>query len=167
MPFIAAPVADATEDELVPEAEYDLTIESCEEQESKKSGKPMLMCLITIDNPPANITTPAPIFHYVSLPDPDDEPKTSRFKLRMIRRLLNTFNVAFEDNGFDSDDLVGAKGTCLVTQQEQQKEDSSGRMAGTGEYSHSLRLPKFANEVDEEEGEGDKKQTRRQSRSRG
>ena len=158
MPFISAPVAEATEDELVPEGEYDLTIEDVSEQDSKKSGKALLMCLIRIDNPPERIKNPAPIFHYVSLPHPDDEPKTVQFKLRMIRRLLNCFGVAFEDNGFDSDDLVGAKGTCLVVQQEMMKDDK-----GTGEYSHALRLPKFANEVDE----SDQPQTSRRSRSRG
>jgi|SRR5712664_132990 len=158
MPFISAPVADAREDELVPEAQYDLTIESADEQDSKK-GKPQIMCMITVDNPPSTVSSPAPIFHYISLPHPDDEPKASRFKLRMIRRFLEVFNIPFEDNGFDSDDLQGAKGSCLVAQQEIMRDEKP-----TGEYSHTLRLPKFANEPAEEEEGG--RQTRRQ-RSRG
>lgn len=158
MPFIQAPIADATEDELVPEAEYELRIAAVTEKDSKGTGKPMLEVLIEITNPPAEVRTPAPVFHYVSLPHEDDEPKALQYKLRMIRRLLEVFGVAFEDNGFDSDDLLGATGNCLVFQQEQTKEEgNTGKRVGTGEYSHAIRLPKFANEpAEEQQAEGPK-----------
>lgn len=148
MPFIAAPMADAREDELVPEGEYELTIDSYEEKDGKKEGRTNLQIMITIDNPPAETKSPAPIFHYLSLPHEDDEPKSASFKLRMMRRFLEAFSIPFEDNGFDSDDLNGAKATLLVTQQEIMRGDPP---RPTGEYSHALRLPKFRNERDEEE----------------
>jgi hypothetical protein len=158
MPFIQAPIADAKEDELVPEGGYELRIADVQDKDSKK-GDAMLQIMIEVTNPPAQIQAPAPIFHYVSLPNEKDDAKTTQYKLKMIRRLLSVFNVPFEDNGFNSDDLNGATGTCLVIQQEIMRDDKP-----TGEYMHAIRLPKFANEVDDgeaEQAQGTRRQRRR------
>lgn len=160
MPFIAMPLDQAKEDELCPEAEYELRISDVQDKDSKR-GDPMLQIMIDITNPPDGISNPAPIFHYISMPTEHDEPKSFQYKLRMIRRLLAVFNIPFEANGFNTEDLMGAEGECLVAQEERTKEGDSGNRIGTGEYSHVMRLPKFANEVDEDQQDPAPKTSRR------
>ena len=144
MPFIEQAVADATEGYFVDEDEYDLRIVSVEEKDSKK-GKPMLECVIEIvDHPDAE-----PIFHYVNLVHPDDSEKARKFKLRMTRRFLEVFGVPYQDDGFDSDDLQGAEGRCVVFQQE--RVDENGEAFNPPEFSHALRLPKFGGGEEEAE----------------
>lgn len=158
MPFIQMPIADAVEQDLVPEGEYDLQITDVEEKDSK-NGVPMLQCTIQVMNPPATVKEPAPIWHYITLPDSDDDAKKAAFKLRMLRRFLEVFSIPFEDNGFNSEDLNGAQGRCLVAQQEIMRDERP-----TGEYSHTLRLPKFKNESGGDETEATDTQSRRQRR---
>jgi hypothetical protein len=146
MPFIEQAVSDATEDELVPEGEYELRIVAHETKENKAGTGELIQVQIEIMDPPDGIKSPAPIFHYLSLAGPNDEPKSKSFKLRMQRRFLECFSIPFEGNGFNDDDFDGATGRCLVTQQEIVRNEQP-----TGEYSHALRLPKFRNERDEEE----------------
>jgi hypothetical protein len=144
MPYIEQAIADATEGYFVDEGEYQLRIVSAEEKDSKK-GKPMIECVIEIvDHPDAE-----PVFHYVNLVSPDDSEKARKFKLRMTRRFLEVFGVAYDDGGFDSDDLNGAEGTCMVYQQE--RVDENGNALDPPEYSHALRLPKFGGAEEEEE----------------
>lgn len=143
MPFINQAVAEARESRLLPEGEYNLRIAEVEEGEGKTSGKPLLRVLIEIVGEGDDVE---PIFHNVSLATPEDEPKSAKFKLRMIRRLLAVFNLPFEDNGFDTDDWPNAEGKCLVAQEEM--EDKNGQ--ATGEYRHVLRLPKFQGEPNDE-----------------
>ena len=143
MPFIEQAVADATEGYFVDEDEYDLRIVSAEEKDSKK-GKPMIECVIEIvEHPDAE-----PVFHYVNLVHPEDSEKARKFKLRMTRRFLEVFNVPYQDDGFDSDDLNGAEGRCVVYQQE--RVDENGNALDPPEFSHALRLPKFGGAEEEE-----------------
>lgn len=160
MPFVESAVAEAREDELVPEGEYDLIISSVEEKEDRK-GNLMFMCVLDIQNPPDNVSNPAPVFHYISTIGPEDDAKTRNFKLRMQRRFLECFEIPFEDNGFNTDDFEGAKGTCLVRQSEILRDGKP-----SGDYSHQLSLPKFANEPDDEvakESEGVQPRRRRRT----
>lgn len=146
MPFIKADMGDAREDELCPEAEYDLSIITAETRKSKNSGKPMIACMIRIDNPPEDISLPAPIFHYITLPvgedaaaelgiEPDDK-ETYQRKLRDMRRFLVAFNIPFSSEGFDDETLIGAQGSAMVAQREGQ----------SGEMEHNLRLPRATDE---------------------
>jgi hypothetical protein len=118
MPFIEQAVSDAVEDELVPEGEYELRIVAHETKENKAGTGELIQVQIEITDPPEGIKSPAPIFHYLSLVGPNDEPKSKSFKLRMQRRFLECFSIPFEGNGFNDDDFDGATGRCLVTQQE-------------------------------------------------
>ena len=155
MPFIAMPLKDAKEDELVPEGEYELQIDDVDAQQEDKNGLPMTMCVIKILNPPPGVQ-PSPIFHYMTTVGPDDDANKARFKTLMTRRFLQVFGVPFTDEGFDTDDLMGAKGQCLVQHNEIKRD---GRPSG--EYSHQLRLPKLPNEASEEASQGGPRRSRR------
>lgn len=147
MPFINAAVADAQEDKPLPEGEYDLTIKNAEVKTSKK-GKNMVQVLLICDDP--DFKNSQPISHFIMLPEKDDEYRD--LHLRNMKRFLTLFNVPFEDNGFDTDDLVGQSAKCHVTLQARKGPDG----IETGEEMASIRLPR----VKEEEAE-DKKPVRR------
>lgn len=158
MPFIEQAMDQAHEQDLVPEAEYDLRITQHEVKENSKGTGDNIMCVIEIENPPEGVAHPAPIFHYITLVNPSDDAKSKDFKLRMMRRFLEVFSIPFEANGFNDDDLDGATGRCLVTQQEIKRDDKP-----SGEYTHALRLPKFSNEPEEaevEQGRGSRRRRR-------
>ena len=105
--------ADAAEPQIVPEEMYDLVISKATHNADKNN----VLCIIEIENAPDG-TNPASIFHYVNLPKGEDDAKDA-FSSLMIKRLLTTFEVPFEDTGFDPSDLVGATASnCLVGQDE-------------------------------------------------
>ncbi len=144
MPFIEQALADAKEDVTVPEAEYDLEIISTETKVSKKAaaaGKTtdnMVACVIAIrsdDYPNA-----AMIFHHIMLvTDPNYE--WNHLWLRDQKRFLVVFSVPFEGNGFDTDDLQGCTGRCLVGVEKNER----------GEDVNVLRLPRVKDEEEEAE----------------
>lgn len=138
MPFIEQAVADAKEDTVVPEAEYDLEIISYTMEISKKAKAAgvndpnMIHVVIAIRSD--EYENARPINHYLMLTDADDEYRAMR--LRDQRRFLECFGIDYEDNGFDPEDFVGAKGHALVTVEANPK----------GGESNSLRLPPFKDE---------------------
>jgi hypothetical protein len=139
----------AKEDELCPQAEYDLEVISATTGKSKSSGKPMITVVMRISDPPEDIALAAPVFHYITLPidedvaaehsvEPDDL-ETAQRKLRDIRRFLVCFGIAFTSEGFSDEDLLGAAGNCMVTQEE---------APGIG-MQHKLQLPRATDEAAE------------------
>ena len=144
MAFINSAIKDAREQQVVPEAEYDLRIQQAEIKDSKsKADRQNVEVMVLIES--AEYPNAAPIFHYLSIVHDDDDQKTKDFKLRMQRRFLELFKIPFEDNGFDTDDFAGCTATCLVAQDEVKKDNKP-----TGEFANVLRLPKFQNEEDDE-----------------
>src|SRR5882724_623822 len=114
MPFIKVPMSEAKEQDVVPEGEYDLRIVEVDAEKESKSGKPMIGVIIAIES--SDHPNASPIFEYLNLPHEDDSAKASAFKLLQIARFCHAFEIPFEDNGFDTDDIMGATGNMLVVQ---------------------------------------------------
>lgn len=139
MSIIQQAVASAQETQVVPEAEYDLEVLSAEYiEKSKSSGKPMVVSLIKISNPPDGIA-PDLIRHYMSLVAEDDDEEKTAGKLRGQRRFLECFNIPFADDQYDTDDFVNATGRAFVKQDE----------GDDGVTRNIMVPPKFGGEGDE------------------
>lgn len=130
MAFIRADLKDVKEAEAVPEGEYALRILKVDETESKK-GNPMLALMIKIEDAP--IKNPAPLRHWIILPDantPDDQVQMRSLELK---RLLAAFGIRYDGEGFDTEDLVGATGKAFLTQEQ----------GDDGGVYNRLRLPRI------------------------
>lgn len=131
MPFISVPIDDAKEMEAVPEGEYDLRIIKAEDGESKK-GNPMTTVMLRIEN--AGIPNPAPVRHWITHVTADTPEDQKAMRLLDTARFLQCFGIPHESHGFNSDDLEGATGTCMLTQEENEE---------NGEVYNRLRLPRL------------------------
>lgn len=139
MPFIEAAMNEDYEDRPVAEGIYDLRIIKADEKQSKNSKADMVQCMIEI----VGQNGAAPIFHYLVMPispkqakerDTDaDEDDKIRLKMKNLSRFLHLFGIAFEKNGFNSEDLVGATANQVpVVQQTPEGWDSP---------QNSIKLP--------------------------
>ncbi len=126
MGFIKVALNDVSEPKAAPEGEYDLTIISAEDKESKK-GAQMTEVKIRIDNQES-----FPIRHFLVYPDENTPPDQVNMRLLDIKRFLACFGIPFED-GFDTEDLPGATGRSLVVQEE----------GDDGNVYNRLRLPRL------------------------
>lgn len=148
MPFIEVNLNDAKEKEVVPEGAYDLRIIEAPIEQSKNSGKDMIVCLIGIES--TEYPNAMPVREYYSLPHEDDTQAAFDFKLLQLRRLCDAFNVPFEDGGFNSDDLAGATASEIQVRQE----SFQPKKAGTDEpdpdaqpfISNKVVLPRLRTE---------------------
>lgn len=148
MTFVKLPMDGSYEDENVPSGEYDLEVTAVNFKKSKNSGKPMHEVVIAVTNPPEEIESPAPIFHYLNHPVTadvaaeygveEDTENAIRMKMQGIQRFLIAFGIPFTAEGFDEDTLLGATGHSYVTLDE--REDAPGQ------FSNNLKLPKVTKE---------------------
>ena len=116
MSFIEVAIADAKAPEVQPEGVYDLVIEKADMYKKDGSTKTSVRCIIGFDGVPGA----ASIFHYQSLPGPDDDSEKVNNKLLMLKRFLEAFYIPFEGNGFAVEDCVGARGRFFITQEPDQ-----------------------------------------------
>lgn len=114
MPFIKVDLDDVEEQNVAQEGEYDLRIISAEDKESK-AGNDMTVLLIQIEG--AEQQNLAPIRHWITYPTEDTPPEQRAMRLIDLKRLLACFGIKYENKGFNSEDLVGATGHCLVIQE--------------------------------------------------
>lgn len=102
-------VDDVQEAKPVQAAAYDLTIVSAKAQfntdENGQKALTKIQCQIEFDGLPNAAT----MFHTISLPLPDDEPKKKNFKAVLIKKFYKLFNVPISGSGINTSDLVGAK----------------------------------------------------------
>lgn len=134
MPLVNVNLNDSTivESRPVPVGRYDLVILSIESANSK-AGKPQLIAQIGIEGHES-----APnIRHYMSLPAAGDEPKSSQYKSLLLKRFAAAFKVPFSDNGFDTDDWIGARASLAV---------GLDQPEGSSESYNRLELPKLSEE---------------------
>ena len=130
MPFIELGLGDIKEARSVPADTYALQIENIFEKRNEEKNRDSIMVVINVMNPPAGIENPAPIFHYLSFPNSDDDKRNIDFFMLNLKRFLTVFNIPFEANGFDTEDLPGATGECYVEEEEFE-----------GSLKNVLRLP--------------------------
>jgi hypothetical protein len=142
MPFINAKLNEAQESIVVPEGEYDLRNHSAEIKDSKK-GAPMVVVLTVVES--AEFPNAQPITTYMSLPQDDDEPKAAAFKLLQLRRFCEAFEIPFEDNGFNTDDIAGTTATLMLKQETYEEEGKEPFV------SNKIILPRLSSEPAEEE----------------
>jgi hypothetical protein len=109
MPLIKAPLADDFESQPVPEGAYDLRIEKAEDKESK-AGNPMTEIMIVIED--TEHPNASPIFYYLNYPPKDHE--YYNLMWQQNKRFLAIFGVPFDGDGFNTDDLAGATGNCML-----------------------------------------------------
>lgn len=116
MPFIdfGDEYANAKEAEVVPERDYDLRTKDAELM--REGGKNSIRVLIVHENPP--IDNPAPIYHYIGIPDKEkdaakDEEKghdpgtTMRTKVLFAKRFMYAFNIPIDGTKLDPADIPG------------------------------------------------------------
>lgn len=115
MGFVSVSLNDVQEPQVVPEGEYDLRIVKKEDGESKK-GNPMTTVMIRIED--AAVRNPAIVMHYLVHPTPDTPPDQREMRNLEFKRFLTVFGVAYDERGFDTDDLVGATCRCSLIQEE-------------------------------------------------
>jgi hypothetical protein len=154
MGFIKQAIADAKESEAVPEGEYDLRIISAVLHKKKGTEDGdiygSVKCVIGIDS--ADHPNAAPFQHYVPLVtgEEDDAGKVN-MKLVMQRRFLELFNIPYEDDGFDPDDMPGATCTGKLGQ-EMVEEGANGQKLESPYPRNNLILPRLKSEESESRG---------------
>jgi len=109
---LGANLDDIPEQNPVPEGNYDLIIEG-----SKLN--PANMCInvwATVSGEPEAAT----VFHNLSLPKADDDDEKKKNKLRFLKAFLQKFKIPYGAEGFNEEDLIGARANCHLIQDEYQ-----------------------------------------------
>lgn len=106
MPFINSKAASAVEPQTQPEGVYDLVIKKADIHRGKESGKDSLRIIIGIEG----VANAADFFHYVPLVHEGDNEEKVHNKELMQKRFLTLFNIPLGDDGFSTDDFIGAVG---------------------------------------------------------
>ena len=121
-------LGDDYEDTPVPEGEYELRIVDTREGRNKADTCDQITVLISVeDDEYPNSKT---IFHYLTFPGGEDDDNVRRNKMRNLSRFLKLFEVPYEKNGLNSEDMLGLTANCVLTQEEYE-----------GNISNRLRLP--------------------------
>lgn len=91
----------------VAEGEYEVRILDAGDHVSKTSGQNMIRLVLEIQGEPDAET----IYHYVTLPQFDDDERRKNGKLRRIKEFLSAFGF---DKQSDYADWIGATGWALI-----------------------------------------------------
>lgn len=144
MAFIPVNLDEAQEAKPASIGRYNLTVTNAEErvsgENSKRPGSPQfLVNLGFVDEP--NVPN---ISHWISLPHEDDEPRGRNFKMLLLRRFLEQFNISYDPAGIDTEkmvnDMLGATANCEVGLSEPNPKRD-------GEVTNTLILPKLREET--------------------
>ena len=115
MSFIEMPgLGDVQEQPLAPEGNYDLAIIDAKLQQ--KDNKNSIMCILQIENADKDY---ANIFHYVGLPNSEDDADKAKAKNLFAKRFFVQFSIPVEAGGFEIETLVGCRARDVkITQSE-------------------------------------------------
>ena len=131
MPYINVDLDQSYEQEAVPEARYDLRITSAKDGRNKKDTADLTMVVIKIEDP--EYPNAATVFHYLNYVSEADTSDARQMKMKMLARFLVLFDVSYEKDGFNSDDLPGCTASGVLLKKE--------RLDGRDEDSNSIILP--------------------------
>ena len=129
MPIVEADFGKDYEDKPVPEGKYDLRIRDAKDQKSK-DGATQILCMIDIEGEEGSGT----IFHYLTLPTKNDDDKKTRDKMRFIARFLALFDISYDKDGFNTEDLPGSTASDVSLTQDEYE----------GRLSNNIVLPAVA-----------------------
>lgn len=125
MPFIEQALGEARESQNVPEAMYPLRIEKVDRVKSERTGREGTRCTIVITQEVEDVPNPRPIWYTAwDAMQGDDDSKVATMTL-MNRRFFDMFEVAYQADGYDTDDLAGA--TCETLVLLETYKDDNGR----------------------------------------
>lgn len=129
MAFINAQLDQSVkEPEAAPEGEYDLRIIKANRKESK-SGNMMTEVVISVEDEKGV----APIYHYLIDVTKDTPAQQADMRRLELKRFMQVFGIKHADDGYDDEDLPGATGRCMLTQEE----------GDDGIVRNRLRLPRL------------------------
>jgi len=115
MPFIPVDTSGVVESKPVPAGMYDTVITECDGAAVSKNGLPQMVVTIGIEGH----EDAAPLRHYVSLPQQNDEPQKLKGKVLFLRRFVDLYGVKLDPSGFDSDkvamELVGKRAKAEIS----------------------------------------------------
>ena len=94
---------DTKPPETVPEGMYDLIIEGGKEKEENGVLKGISLYIDIEGYPDA-----ATVFHYISVPQDDDDEKTVKFKQQFAKKFTDLFDLDISGDGFELADMFGA-----------------------------------------------------------
>ncbi len=110
MSFINVAIEEAVEKQALPEGSYDLVVTDVEPYHNDNSGKDSVRCSIGfVEHPEAKN-----IMHFIALPHESDDADKVNNKLLSLKKFLERFNVPFEGNGFNVEDIAGATARMFV-----------------------------------------------------
>ena len=149
MPFIemGEEFANAKETPLAPEGQYDLKLHTL--SEDKVPGqKNNLVIDIRFETEGY-----LPMRHWIALPLPEKDARndqekghdpgtTAKTKMLMAKRFCYLFSIPYTDNGFNTDDFLGARARAGVTQ------SSFTRQDGSEATNNKIILPRLPDEVE-------------------
>lgn len=101
------------------EGEQKLRIAGAEERENKNGNAFILVTFESIDNPDADN-----VFDNLYLPKPEDKPSASKFKRRLIQKLVQAYDVPLtKSGGVDVDKMPGCSGFSIIKHERQESGD--------------------------------------------
>ena len=92
---------------VVPEGEYELRIVEASDHISKTTGQNMVRLVLVVESEP----NAENIYHYISLPQVEDDERKRNSKLRRIKDFLTAFGLPQQS---EYSEWVGATGWALV-----------------------------------------------------
>lgn len=132
MTFRRVPMAKGDEQTVAPEGEYRLVIRKVTAKKTKKTNDDMDVLMIGFpDNPEFS-----PFSHFIVYQQGLDEEQQC-MKAREMRRLCHVFDVPWTEEGVESDDFLGAEGTCMVGVETYEPEGGAPRT------NNRLQLPRI------------------------
>lgn len=147
MSYIEMPGLDTLEDvKVAPEDRYSLVIkdvdEYVKEEHNGEGGNTVIALTIGFDGHDEYQT----FRHYLSMPGPNDSPEKAMTKARMLKRFLKLADIPFSSDGFDTQELMGARFDANVGLETVTDMQGNERMDDSGMplKRNTLRVPKFS-----------------------
>lgn len=126
MPFIEVEgLNESYEDQVVPEGEYELRVTAAQAKRNKADTRDMILAVCAIEG--SDVANPRSVFYNMNFPNKDDSADGRRLMMQAVTRFLKHFDIAFEANGINPEDMVGATASCLLKQEEIEGTDGEMR----------------------------------------
>lgn len=141
MPFIPVNLDEVQETTTAPIGRYNLVVTGCDDTvtgpNSNRPGSPIFKVTLGFQDNPEYQN----ILMFLSLPNEEDEPRSSQFKMLQLRRFLEVFGVPYDSAGIDTEkmamDIIGRSANLEV---------NLGKPNANGDVYNEVRLPKLRNE---------------------